>query len=230
MIASTDAPRFSPCLDRLRAGFEALLPRIEQHARIAFRDVRCPDRKAEAVAETVGLAWTWYCRLAEKGRDAAAFASALATLATRSARSGRRVCGAESANDVLSKHAQARHGFRVSSLPSSPRNAHENLYGDVLGQRQQDVFEERLQQNAVTPIPDQVQFRIDFPAWLRTLTARERRIIRAMLREERTKDLSRRFHLSPGRISQLRAEFKQGWRRFCGDAATEAGAAVASGR
>ena len=67
-------------------------------------------------------------------------------------------------------------------------------------------------------MPDQVAFRIDFPAWLATLTARERRLIRAIARNERTKDLSRMFELSQGRISQLRREFRDDWRRFCEDA------------
>ena len=64
---------------------------------------------------------------------------------------------------------------------------------------------------------DQVQFRIDFPAWLKTLTGRERRMIRVMMRNERTKDVSKQFEISPGRVSQLRQEFKQGWERYCGD-------------
>jgi hypothetical protein len=80
-----------------------------------------------------------------------------------------------------------------------------------------DAFEERLQENMVTPIPDQVQFRLDFPAWLDTLTPRERRLIKEMSQNERTKDLSRRFDLSPGRISQMRREFAWSWQRFCGD-------------
>jgi DNA-directed RNA polymerase sigma subunit (sigma70/sigma32) len=62
-------------------------------------------------------------------------------------------------------------------------------------------------------------FRLDFKDWLRSLTPRERRIIRAMARNERTKDLSRQFEVSPGRISQMRREFKEGWERF-GEGAT----------
>jgi hypothetical protein len=38
-----------------------------------------------------------------------------------------------------------------------------------------------------------------------------------MARGERTKDLSRRFEVSPARISQLRREFQRGWSKFCGD-------------
>ena len=38
-----------------------------------------------------------------------------------------------------------------------------------------------------------------------------------MANNEGTLDLSRRFELSPGRISQLRREFHDDWRRFCGE-------------
>jgi hypothetical protein len=38
-----------------------------------------------------------------------------------------------------------------------------------------------------------------------------------MARNKRTLDLSRQFELSPARISQLRREFHDDWRRFLGD-------------
>jgi hypothetical protein len=227
MIASASPPRGTPAHDNLDARFLALVPRITTHAQIAFCNVRCPGRKADLISETLGLCWAWFRRLAARGRDPGQFASALATFAARAARCGRRVTGQESSTDVLSERARARHGFTLSSLPAAVRNSHESLYGDVTRQRQQDAFEERLQANAVTPVADQVAFRIDFPAWLNTRTARERRIIRAMLRDERTKDIARQFGVSPGRVSQLRREFERGWERFCGDGEPAAGVAVA---
>jgi FixJ family two-component response regulator len=97
----------------------------------------------------------------------------------------------------------------------------------VGGQRLHDVFEERLRDNRTTPILNQVQFKIDFRAWLATLTPREHRLIRAMASNERTKDIARQFGVSPGRVSQLRREFKQDWERFCSDGEPTAGVAVA---
>lgn len=208
-----------PSARRLSQGFLALLPRIRLHAEISFRDIRCPARSDDAIAEAVALAFKWFVRLARRGKDASQFASVLATYAVRAVRSGRRLCKQESAKDVLSPTAQQRHGFRVESLPISTRVAHEALYGQPQGQHHLDAYEERLRDNAVTPVPDQVAFRIDWPAWLGTLTARERRIIRAMAQNERTADLSRRFEVSPGRISQMRSEFHDGWQRFTGDEA-----------
>ena len=61
----------------------------------------------------------------------------------------------------------------------------------------------------------EVQFRIDWPAWLATLTGRDRRMIRVMAKNESTISLSRQFDLSPARISQKRREFHDDWHRFC---------------
>jgi hypothetical protein len=74
-----------------------------------------------------------------------------------------------------------------------------------------------LQDNTITPPDEQAAFRLDFAAWLKRLTPRERRLIRAMALNERTQDLARECELSPGRISQMRREFHDGWATFCGD-------------
>jgi hypothetical protein len=192
-----------------------IMPRIESQARVYFRGIKCSVKKADCIAEVVAIAWKWFCRLMKRGKDATQFVGALAALAARAVWSGRRACGKERANDVLSPVAQRRHGFVVLSLPS-PRQAHEALY-DVGGQRMRDLMEERLADNTVTPPPEQAAFRIDFPVWLKTLTARERRIIRAMMLNERTKELSSKFEISPGRVSQMRREFQNDWRHFVGD-------------
>jgi hypothetical protein len=217
MSASTP-PSSLPPGDQLHVLFlTRVLPRVERHGRIHFRHLKCAARREEAIAEMIGLAWKWFVQLAQRGKDATQFVSALAVFAARSVHSGRRVCGQEAAQDVLSPVAQWRRGFTVERLPSPTATAHGDRYATPQGQQHLDAFEERLRDNAITPVPDQVQFRIDFPNWLQTLTGRERRLIREMARGERTKDLSRHFEVSPARISQLRREFQEGWRRFCGD-------------
>src|SRR5215469_11837317 len=102
-----------PALEQLREQFLALLPRIELHARITFRGVCCPGRRADAIAEAVALAWKWHVRLAERGKDVRQFPAAFAALAARAVRSGRRACGQEKSKDVLSPVAQRKQGFRV---------------------------------------------------------------------------------------------------------------------
>ena len=221
-------PLPSAAVEQLHQQFLALLPRIELHARITFRGVRCPAQREDAIAETVALAWKWHVRLAERGKDVMQFPAAFAALAARAVRSGRRACGHERSRDVLSAVVQRKHGFRVEHLPASTRSPHEHLYATPHGQALLDAYEERLRGNTLTPVTDQVAFRIDFPAWLRTLTARERRIIRAMARNERTTDLSKEFGLSPGRISQLRQQFCRDWLRFHGEEAASLKRAAAS--
>jgi DNA-directed RNA polymerase specialized sigma24 family protein len=181
-----------------RQAFEAVLPRIHKHAQVQFRQVRCPGRKEELIAETLALSWKWWLRLWDRGKDPRQFVSAIADYAVKAARCGRRLCGRDKAGDVLSPLAQRTHGFTLSSIPD----------GSTLSNT---VFSEALIDNLQTPPDEQAAFRIDFPAWLVTYDARRRDIIEAMALGERTKDISDRFGLTQGRISQMRQEFFLSW-------------------
>src|SRR6185295_10116706 len=117
-------------------------------------DLKCEEKKEEACAEALALAWKWFVRLVKKGKDATQFSSALATFASKAVRCGRRVAGMERAKDVLSPRAQRLHGFSVGSLPDVS-----TLEGNV--------YDEALQDNTQTPVPEQLAFRVDFPRWRR---------------------------------------------------------------
>src|SRR6185312_12802038 len=110
----------------------------------------------------------------------------------------------ERSKDVISPLAQARHSFAVASLPEGS-----SLDGNVL-----DVA---LHDNTRSPVPDQVAFRFDFPAWLNTLSERDKRVADDLMLGERTLDVARKHGLSPGRVSQLRREFMERWRAFFGE-------------
>jgi hypothetical protein len=201
--------------DPLGDCFLVVLPRIELHARIYFRFMKA-DHKEEAVAETVALAWCWFVRLTERGKDVTLFVSALASYAARAVLSGRRLCGQLPARDVLSEVAQRRHGFSVQALPQSTRHPFEELYTSVQGQRHIDAMDEMLKDNSITPPPDQAAFRIDFAAWRRTRTERDRRLLADLMVGERTSHVSKKYGITAGRVSQLRREFHDDWVRFCG--------------
>jgi hypothetical protein len=203
LIAAQTA-RPIPTLLALHAAFLSILPRIETHALIVFRHLKCPHRLADCVQETVSLAWKWFVRLAAKGKDARQFPSALATYAAKAVKSGRRVCGQEKGKDVLSPLAQQRRGFAVASLPRRS-----TLSGNPLS--------EALTDNTRSPVPEQVHFRIDFPEWLVQLGDRNRRIAEDMALGHRTQDLAGMHKVTAARISQLRGEFHDGWARYCGD-------------
>jgi hypothetical protein len=206
-------------LSQLQATFLTIQPRIVTHARISFRGERCQARKDDLVAETVAMAWQWFLRLADRGKDARQFPSVLASYAVRAVRSGRRLTGQLRAKDALSERAQRLHAFKVERLPSTTRHAFDGVYGAVHGQQAMDAFEERLQHNTMTPVDEQVAFRCDFPDWLLTRTERDRRLIQDMADNERTLKLARKYSVSPARVSQLRRDFHDDWTRFTADPA-----------
>jgi hypothetical protein len=186
-----------------------VLPRVQAHGRVYFRHLKSSERKEDAVQEMVALAWGWVIRLARRGRDATRFPTALATFAACAVGSGRRLCGQERAKDVLSPRAQRRHGFAVSRLPEV-----ETL--------STNPFAEALADNTRSPVPDQAAFRLDFPAWLRRLGDRNRRIAEDMAMGHGTQALAARYGVSPARVSQLRREFHDDWERFTAGARSEA--------
>src|SRR5215470_16282406 len=141
-------PRFRLAVRVLHARFATIVPRIKLHARVFFRYIRCLHTREDCIAETIDLAWQWFKRLAEKGKDARKFPSVLATYAARAVKSGRRLCGQLKAKDVMSERAQQRHGFYVGKLPDFSTESTNPLA-------------EALSDNTVSPVPDQVHFRID---------------------------------------------------------------------
>jgi hypothetical protein len=188
----------------LQVAFLTILPRIEQHGRIYFRHVRCFAHKEDVIGEMVALSWRWFIRLAHRGKDATQFPSALATFAAFAVHSGRCVAGVRQAKDALSPVAQRRHGFVVGRLP------------DISTLNGNPLFE-ALHDNTRSPVPDQVAFRFDFPAWLASLGARNRNIAQDMAQGLCTGELAEAHGLSPARVSQLRREFHDDWLRFTGE-------------
>ena len=197
--------------------FLALLPKIQTHASISFRHIRCPATRADKIAETIALGWKWFVRLHERGKNIDEFVMHFVTLVARAVKSGRRVAGMAKAKDAMSERCQARHGFTVEALPTSPRASYEARYSKPHGQQDYDAFEERLADNAITPPPDAAAFRIDFPQWRGAWSERDRRLIDLLMLDTPTKEAARTFGVSPGRVSQKRLEFHADWHQFQGE-------------
>jgi hypothetical protein len=212
--------------ETLHDTFQSLLPKLETHAAIYFRHVRCPDKKADYIAECVALAWGWLTRLHERGKDVRQFAMVFVYLVARAVRNGRRLCGQERAKDVLSPRAQQRRNFRVESLPSSTRRSFDDFYASVRGQQSVDSYEERLKDNSVTPPPDAAAFRIDWPAFLNTLSERDRELAHFLSLGHAASKAAEQFKLTPGRVTQLRQRWCREWRLCQGEDATQQGAAA----
>jgi hypothetical protein len=199
------------------AEFLQLYPLVERHAQFVFRG-RPRAERDEAVAEAVAAAFASYVRLKARGKDPVHdFPWAVAIYATLHVKDGRHVGGRSSSQDALARKAQRRRAFSVEPLLVSTRTSHESLYATVRGQREQDAFEERLRDNVQTPVPEQVAFRLDFPAFLRTLTERDRQLALALAAGQPAKEVAHRWGLSPGRITQLRQQWHREWRGFQGE-------------
>ena len=184
--------------------FEELLPAIKRHARVVFRDSPASERE-ELIAETVANCFVAYVRLIERGLNDVIYSTPLAMYAIKQIRCGRRVGARLNVRDVTSEYAQRAKGIRVERLDRF--DSEEVSWREV-------VVEDRTAGPA-----DIAATRIDFAAWLRTLTPRLRRIARTLATGETTKNVARKFHLSPARISQLRSELRNAWLAFQGELA-----------
>jgi RNA polymerase sigma factor (sigma-70 family) len=184
--------------------FLQLLPQIRQQARLAFRNEPA-ERREDLVAEVIANCWVAYNRLIERDLHDVIYATPLAGYAVKQVRDGRRVGSSLNVKDVSSKYAQHRKGFVMESLDRYDRKHAE--WKEVL-------VEDRHAGPAET-----AACRIDFAAWLRSLPKRSRRVAEMLAKGEPTKAVARRFHVSPGRISQLRRELMNHWQEFQGEAA-----------
>ena len=187
---------------RWQERFVALLPMILRYVTPAFRTLS-PDAQAEAVQECVANACVAYARLVERGKESVAFATVLARYAVSQVRAGRQVGGRLNILDVASDYCQRRKRFSLQRL---------DRFDPAEG-----CWQEAVIQDHRTPVFDQVWFRIDFPAWLRTLPRRDRRIAEALPAGHRATDVARRFQLSIARVSQLRRRFHRSWLAFHGE-------------
>ena len=190
--------------------FLEMLPHIERHARMAFRD-RTGEARDEAVQETVCNACVVFARLAKQGRAGAATWSSLAKYAIRQVRDGRRVGGSLNIKDVTSDHCQLRKRVKVQPL----------FRWDEPKQEWQEML---VEDKTCTPA-ELAASRIDFPAFLAALQPKKRRIAETLATGESTQGVAKLFGITPGRISQLRQELLVAWQNFHGFASAESGAA-----
>ncbi len=196
-IASASAPR-----PRWHRVFLALLPQIVQHAKYAFRHLRGEARQ-DAIQETIANALVAFVALVRRGKMSLAYPTVLAKYAVAQIKDGRRVGNRLNVREVLSPYAQRLKGFRVERLDHYDED--EQAWSAVL-------VEDRHAGPA-----EIVRTKIDFSDWLDSLKRRERRIAESLAEGNRTRDVARRFRISAGRVSQLRRELAESWRRFVGD-------------
>jgi hypothetical protein len=182
--------------------FVKLLPAIRKHARIAFRHLD-PESCEEAVQAVVCNACCAIARLAELDKLDLAYASALARFGVAQVKDGRMTGGSMNCRDVSSRYCQRARNITVQRLDRY--DAEDECWKEVL-----------VPDNTCTPA-ELAASRIDFPAWLRSLKSRDRRVARFLSHGNSTKDAARTFDVSPSRVSQLRRELQESWREFTGE-------------
>jgi hypothetical protein len=176
-----------------------MLPSIRRYARCAFHHLGAEHRE-DAVEEVIANAAVAFARLAALEKTDLAYPTVLARYGIAQVRDGRRVGTRRRIGEVLSFYAQQKKGFRVERLDRFDRDS---------GQWFEAIVEDHR-----TPVPEQVAFRVDFPAWLDSLSRPKRRIAEALAVGHSTSQVARRLRLSPGRVSQVRREVYHSWRRF----------------
>jgi len=179
--------------------FVEMLPRLRRRLWQAFTTFRAEQRE-DALQETLANCFVTLVRLWERNCAHLAAPGPLARYAIARWFDGRRVGSPMNSGDVATAYGRRRHGTGVLSL------------GDC-----EDVVLEACLVDGRSPVPEQAAFRIDFPRWLRQLSPRNRLVTLALGRGESTLDVARRYHLSSGRVSQLRSELRESWAEFHGE-------------
>jgi hypothetical protein len=107
MTATT--PPVASSQDNPQTEFEALYPALKKLARHAFRGLRCPHDRDDAVSSALVHAWDLFRAQASEGQEIDFYT--LLCLAVVLARRERR-----RDDDFLSRYAQKRPGYRVTRL------------------------------------------------------------------------------------------------------------------
>ena len=190
------------------AGFLAVLPAVQTHARIQFRRLPASERE-ESVQEAVASACVSYRLLAARGRLRDARPGTISDFAVKHVRSGRHVGGSQDgARDVMSPALCRRRGVCVVSYDANPCGTGGEGWKQLLVSSRRDC------------VADLAAFRVDFAQWLNTLTRRDRGIIAAFAEGETTSAVAGCFSVSAARVSQLRRRYEQLWNVFHGETST----------
>jgi hypothetical protein len=175
-----------------RTVFETHLPEIERLAGSHFRHLD-PDAKEEAVQNAVVLAYRYWLRLAERGKTGEDCFKSAVWWAAKHTKQGRKGGGGGKAKAkcVLD---YARRGK-----------------GHVVVQGGVDV---NYLIGRSASVPDAVAFRMDVPAFLGTLTERDRGIALSLASGRGTTETAGAFGVTPGAISQFRTRFRKKYDEF----------------
>jgi DNA-directed RNA polymerase specialized sigma24 family protein len=187
------------------AGFVRLIPAIKRQVRFRFRHLQA-EAAEEVLHEVLAFAFVAYSRLDSRGKEARAFATPLTRHAVSRIRQGRRFASPSHSRDVMSACRRVALETLDESVDQQP---------SVTGQWRELLLEDHRSTPAET-----AALRLDFSAWLDTLTPRDRHIADTLAMGETTGHVARLFRVSAARISQLRAEYHRSWLEFISERKT----------
>lgn len=187
-----------PLSPAINQRFQEILPQIRRCAEFAFRTMKAEEQE-EAVQDVVVQSFFAFSRLVRQGRMEEVFPTVLVRFAVRRYRTGRRASGPVSQRDLSLDNIRKtdRRGRRDSTKP-----------------RRCGRWREMLVEDRRTPIPDQVSFRVDFPAWLSRLSPHQRRVAEMFAAGDRLADVARGLDVSKPRVSQIRQKLHDAWQEF----------------
>jgi len=197
--ASTSSGKPNPRWHRV---FLKMVPKIVRHAKFSFRHLRSEARQ-DFIQEVVANAFVAFEALVRRGKMSLAYPTVLARYAAAQIKDGRRVGASLNVHDVLSGYAQKHKGFKVERLD----------HYDV----EDKGWHQILVEDKTCGPADIARTRIDFGDWLGSIKRRDRRIAEFLALGNRTDDTARKFKVSEGRVSQLRRELGESWKKFTGE-------------
>jgi hypothetical protein len=173
----------------LRDSFTRQIPAMQRNARSYFRYMP-PDAQEEAVQNTLGLTWKAYRSLILKNRgEEPGILKACYRFSLKQTKEGRQIQGCPRVKDPF----HARRFGKVTFEEIDPN--------EFIGRS--------------TPIPEQVSFRLDVPAFFRkSLSPRDRKLAKDLSSGMSTTEAATKYDVSMGRISQFRREFMEKFRAY----------------
>lgn len=182
--------------------FLKMAPAIKTHARLSFRHLRA-EARAEAVQNALCCACAAVARLAELGKLDVCYPGVMARFAVAQTKDGRMLGRPLNCKDISSDYCRRKKNVVMQRLDKY--DADEESWQEIL-----------IPDQTCTPA-ELAASRIDFPAWLKTLKPRDRKIALKLADGENTSAVAQLFRVSAGRISQLRRELKLAWDTFHGE-------------
>ena len=212
-MSTRPQPTRSPLSPEHQQLFLQMLPGITNVARQRFAKLD-PEAKEEATAEVVAAAYLMFVSLVLDGRESLAYPTVLARYGVRRYRSGRKVAGSQGSRDVMSRRCQLARGITVEQLtrPSDDGSSWQEI-----------VVEDKNAGPA-----EVAATRMDFSAWLKSLSKRDRKIAELLATGESTGRTAKKFDVSSARVSQLRRELRRSWQQFVDELPKIPPAAVAA--